>query len=117
MKALFSHGLRSLRWLLIGLLVGLARIYQWLVSPLLHMIAPGCGCRFYPTCSHYACEAVVTHGPISGSWLALRRLARCHPWGGSGIDPVPPHTDEGNDCSCTATKGPKGLRASPHTDS
>ncbi len=47
-------------------------------------------CRFMPTCSSYAVEAIEVHGPVRGSWLAVRRLARCHPWGGHGADPVPP---------------------------
>ncbi len=50
----------------------------------------GRNCRFAPTCSEYASEAIATHGAIRGSWLALKRLFRCHPWGGSGYDPVPP---------------------------
>ena len=49
----------------------------------------GRGCRFQPTCSAYALEALDRHGALRGSWLTLRRLARCHPWGGSGIDNVP----------------------------
>ena len=59
------------------------RVYQWLragrPSP----------CRYWPTCSTYAVEAVERHGALHGSWLAVRRLSRCHPWGGSGVDPVP----------------------------
>ncbi|MDD5586701.1 MAG: membrane protein insertion efficiency factor YidD [Alphaproteobacteria bacterium] len=49
----------------------------------------GSRCRFTPTCSAYADEALSRHGPFKGSWLALRRLGRCHPWGGQGYDPVP----------------------------
>jgi hypothetical protein len=60
------------------------RLYQWVVSPLLPK-----SCRFLPTCSEYAAEAIAKHGALHGAWLALRRLARCHPWGGSGYDPVP----------------------------
>ena len=58
--------------------------YQWTLSPLL-----GANCRYDPTCSHYALEALERHGPVTGGWLALRRIARCHPWGGAGYDPVP----------------------------
>ena len=66
------------------LLVGPIRLYQWLVSPLL-----GPNCRFTPSCSHYAIAAIERHGAGRGGWLALRRIMRCHPWGGSGYDPVP----------------------------
>ena len=62
----------------------LIRAYQLLVAPVLPP-----SCRYYPTCSHYAAEAVAVHGPGRGSLLAARRLLRCHPWGGSGYDPVP----------------------------
>jgi uncharacterized protein len=63
----------------------LIRAYQLLVAPVL-----GNNCRYWPSCSHYAAEAIEAHGAARGGWLALRRVARCHPWGGSGVDPVPP---------------------------
>ena len=67
------------------LLIGLARGYQLLISPVLPQ-----PCRFDPTCSRYTIEAVQVHGAARGGWLAVRRIARCHPWGGnSGYDPVP----------------------------
>ena len=66
----------------------LIRAYQLLLSPLL---LPSC--RYLPSCSDYAAEAIATHGAARGCWLALRRLVRCHPWGGSGYDPVPPPGD------------------------
>lgn len=59
-------------------------IYRYCISP---MLPPSC--RFTPTCSAYAIEALRKHGPLKGSWLTLKRLLRCHPWGGSGYDPVP----------------------------
>lgn len=64
--------------------------YRWTLKPFLQVICgPGCGCRYEPTCSQYALEAVQLHGAARGSWLAIKRIARCQPWGGSGYDPVP----------------------------
>lgn len=63
---------------------GLIRGYQLLISPVL----PGT-CRYMPTCSQYGLEAVTRYGAFKGGWLALKRLGRCHPWGGWGYDPVP----------------------------
>ncbi len=69
----------------------LIRGYQLLVSPVLSFLGgPGSGCRFQPTCSVYFLEALERHGFLRGTWLGLRRLGRCHPWGGQGHDPVPP---------------------------
>ena len=64
------------------------RFYRLFVSPWL-----GRSCRFEPTCSAYALEALERHGAARGGWLALHRIVRCHPWGGSGFDPVPPKED------------------------
>ncbi|HMH22603.1 MAG TPA: membrane protein insertion efficiency factor YidD [Puia sp.] len=64
--------------------VALIRVYQWVISPLI-----GPKCRFTPTCSHYAIEALKKYGIFKGAWLSLKRIARCHPWGGHGVDPVP----------------------------
>ena len=67
------------------LLLGLINAYRYLLSPLL-----GPSCRFYPTCSAYAAEAIDTHGAVRGSWLACKRILKCHPWHPGGVDPVPP---------------------------
>lgn len=66
------------------LIILLIRFYQNAISP--HFPA---ACRYTPTCSQYAIEAIRKHGAVKGSWLAAKRIARCHPWGGSGYDPVP----------------------------
>lgn len=66
------------------LLIFSIRIYQCCISP---MFPPSC--RFTPTCSQYAVEAITRHGAVKGLWLTVKRLCRCHPWGGSGYDPVP----------------------------
>jgi putative membrane protein insertion efficiency factor len=67
------------------LLLGALRGYKRWLSPLLPP-----ACRYLPTCSEYAQEALIQHGVVRGSWLATRRICRCHPWGGHGYDPVPP---------------------------
>jgi putative membrane protein insertion efficiency factor len=68
----------------------LVRIYQYTFSPLLDLLSgPASGCRFQPTCSEYFLHAVEGHGAVRGIWLGLKRIARCHPWGGCGHDPVP----------------------------
>lgn len=66
------------------LLIAPIRFYRYVISPWL-----GYNCRFTPTCSAYAIEAIETHGALCGSWLALRRILRCHPWCHGGHDPVP----------------------------
>jgi uncharacterized protein len=71
------------------------RAYQYTLSPIFSVLAgPGSGCRFTPTCSNYFLEAVETFGVLHGSWLGLKRLGRCHPWGGRGYDPVPPVSEK-----------------------
>jgi putative membrane protein insertion efficiency factor len=64
-------------------------IYQYSISPLLPS-----ACRFTPTCSQYAKDAILTHGIFKGTWLGMKRIGRCHPWGGQGYDPVPPKDND-----------------------
>ncbi|OYU14538.1 MAG: membrane protein insertion efficiency factor YidD [Alphaproteobacteria bacterium PA4] len=66
------------------ILIAPVRLYQVALSPLLPP-----SCRYTPSCSTYAVEALARHGPVKGLWLAVRRIGRCHPWGASGYDPVP----------------------------
>lgn len=75
------------RWLRL-LATAPIRAYRRFVSPL----KPTPSCRFHPTCSAYAEEAIERHGLLAGGWLALRRILRCHPWHPGGLDPVPPRT-------------------------
>ena len=70
--------------MLAKILLGLIRFYQYAISP---MLPPRC--RYQPTCSQYAIAAVRKYGALNGGWLAAKRIGRCHPWGGSGYDPVP----------------------------
>ncbi|GGC01160.1 hypothetical protein GCM10010972_12480 [Cellulomonas carbonis] len=79
--------LRLVRRLPQLILVGLLRVYQAVVSPM-----TGPTCRYYPSCSSYALIAVRRHGALRGTWLAVRRLLRCHPWAAGGVDDVPPVT-------------------------
>ena len=66
-------------------LIGLLKFWRFFISPLYGQV-----CRYYPSCSTYALEAVTTHGAIKGSWLGIKRLASCQPWSPGGYDPVPP---------------------------
>jgi len=83
----------SMTRLLTYLLAFLLRGYRLANSPWF-----GAACRFEPTCSAYAVEAIQLHGPVRGAWLAARRITRCHPWGGSGYDPVPAHAPATHTC-------------------
>ncbi|UUV21743.1 membrane protein insertion efficiency factor YidD [Paenimyroides aestuarii] len=76
--------MEQLKKILIFPFVVLIRFYQLVISPL---TPPSC--RFTPTCSHYTLEALRKHGLFKGSWLGIKRIAKCHPWGKSGYDPVP----------------------------
>lgn len=76
-------------------LIWLLKAYRFAISPMYGQV-----CRYHPTCSAYALEAVETHGALRGSWLALRRLVRCHPWSPGGYDPVP-LSHRGESCSAS----------------
>lgn len=80
-------GFRLLRGIPAAVLRGLVRLYRLAVSPYMPV-----SCRYLPTCSDYALDALTRHGAARGGWLALRRIARCHPWAGWGYDPVPDAT-------------------------
>ena len=86
-------------------LLGLIWLYKKLVSPVLPAVfGPSCGCRFHPTCSHYAAEAVRTHGAIRGAWLAARRLLKCMPLHPGGFDPVPTTAELRHPPTCTRVR-------------
>jgi len=74
----------KMKRIIIAPFIFLVRFYQVIISPL----TPS-ACRYQPTCSHYTLESLKIHGLFKGGWLALKRIGRCHPWGGSGYDPVP----------------------------
>ncbi len=77
--------------LLQHILIFAVRVYRLTLSPAqAYLFGPGAGCRFTPTCSAYALDAVREHGAAQGTFLAAKRICRCHPWGGCGHDPVPP---------------------------
>ncbi len=88
-------------------LLALIRGYQLLISP---MFPPSC--RYFPTCSDYARQAVAVHGPLKGGWLGLRRILSCHPWGGLGYDPVPAPL-RGRTAKKTAEEKTSGLGVCP----
>ena len=92
----FGHYIPHMKTLLLLLI----RFYQLTLSSVM-----GRTCRFLPTCSDYAVEAIQKHGVICGGWLGIKRIARCQPWGGDGYDPVP------DQCSCCGKeKGPEKIR-------
>ncbi len=76
------------------LMLFLINIYRWFLSPLL-----GSNCRYYPSCSHYAQGAIQTHGALRGTWLAAKRIGRCHPWADGGYDPVPDTDEQAVNCN------------------
>ena len=82
------------------ILIGLLKAYRAVISPLYGQV-----CRYYPSCSAYALEAVQKHGAVRGSVLTVRRLARCHPWAAGGLDPVPPVRSSSTKGSATAHQG------------
>ena len=73
-----------MKYLLGCFFLAIIQLYRWFLSPLL-----GAACRFTPTCSQYGKEAIEKFGPFKGAWLTIKRIGRCHPWGGHGHDPVP----------------------------
>jgi putative membrane protein insertion efficiency factor len=85
-----------------ALLRGAIKAYQWTISPVIGPV-----CRYTPSCSHYAAAAIAAHGPAAGVWLAIKRIARCHPWADGGFDPVP------GPRICAANRGHDAASAAP----
>ena len=81
-------------------LIAVIRAWRFAISPLYGQV-----CRYHPTCSAYALEAVTVHGAVRGTWLALRRIGRCHPWAAGGYDPVPPRAGSAGQSTSTCTRG------------
>ena len=78
------------------ILIFLVRVYRWTLSPVKNFLFGSyAGCRFTPSCSAYALDALREHGALSGSWLSVKRICRCHPWNECGHDPVPPSKSKG----------------------
>lgn len=82
-----------MRDLVTFILKAMIKVYRYIISPYLPA-----NCRYHPTCSAYALEALNVHGPVKGSWLTIRRLGRCNPWGGHGYDPVPDNNKHSHHC-------------------
>ena len=89
-------------------LIALLRGYRAVISPLYGQV-----CRYHPSCSAYALEAVQVHGSLRGSWLAVRRLGRCHPWAAGGYDPVPPRKSSAPKNSTVSSPAHAGPSPSP----
>ncbi|MBT5185512.1 MAG: membrane protein insertion efficiency factor YidD [Kordiimonadaceae bacterium] len=103
---ILSYIINFLSSILSYVLKALITVYKYVISPLL-----GPKCRYLPTCSSYAVEAIEIHGPLKGGWLGAKRILRCHPWGDSGYDPVPQKDNtESKNCNCNAESAGKKLR-------
>jgi putative membrane protein insertion efficiency factor len=89
------------------------RLYKALVSPVLHTLSPT-RCLYLPTCSEYAYTAISRFGIVRGSWLAARRLSRCHPWGKGGLDPVPERLSSAGCCAVPAASSGPGRNGIDH---
>lgn len=85
-------------------LIGVLKAYRFAISPLYGQV-----CRYHPSCSAYALEAVTVHGSVRGSWLSVRRLGRCHPWAAGGYDPVPTAASAASECQ----SAPDGVGSDP----